>query len=216
MKKMEALGMEFGNKKTRKALDDRTINAIGRGLPRLASPGGTIPPPPTDNVAAAVLGSMSATTAQMPTVAEQNAVMEDSKPRPKPNMDAKIPAEVYPISTLIGNEMMAAINVKDWVEATQAKVGVKLRHRYVANRIAAVVAEKDIKKLKVLRFIHVLMKFKDTLNQKSKKEASRLPQRDKLLEAMKESAPLVDAVKQKFCDKKYASGLILSLNLAKY
>ncbi|KAF2811577.1 uncharacterized protein BDZ99DRAFT_461604 [Mytilinidion resinicola] len=199
--KLETLGMEFGNKKTRKAIDDRTTNAITRDLPRLASPGGTIPPPPSDTVAAAVLSAMEASTSNMPTKDEQTAAMEEGKPRPKANLDAKIPAEVYTISSLIGNEIMGLINVKDWVDAAEAKVPVKVNSRFVAKRIQTLAAGKDIKKLKVLRFILLLMMFKDQLRQRGGRGPYTIPFRDKFNEAMGGNAPLVQALKRKFANE---------------
>lgn len=141
---------------------------------------------------------MASTTAAMPTKEEMQAALDDSKPRPKANVDAQTAAEVYPIDTLIGKDIMGMLNVKPWVEATEAKVPVKVASRFVAKRISALAARKDVRKLKVLKFVLLLVLFKDSLQKRGMKGPSKLPLREKLVEMLGEPAPLMDALKRKF------------------
>ncbi|OCK78833.1 DNA-directed RNA polymeras-like protein I 49 kDa polypeptide [Lepidopterella palustris CBS 459.81] len=195
--KRHALGMEFGTKKSRKAIEDVTVNAITPRGGRVASPGGTIPPPASNTIAASILKSMAASIADMPTPKNLQTAADDSKPRPKANLDAKAPEEVYPIATLIGNEIMSAINVKDWIDAVAEKKDVRLHSRFVAKRLESVAQSGDVKRLKVLRYILLLINFNSALKT-GHKGVKRVPPKEKLQDTMGFGGPLLDSIRRKF------------------
>jgi DNA-directed RNA polymerase I subunit RPA49 len=197
MAKRNALASEFGSKKSRKALDDMTANAITSTKP------GETPSARNDDVAENVLQGMQATTGAMPTKAELEAAIDSSKPRPTPNMSAEYPGDVYPIETIVGSELMTMIEVKDWVDASAAGQGVNVSSKYVARRIVKLARNKQIQKLKVLRFILLCVNFAAALQ--SGKGAKKIPPKGKLEAIMGEDTPqgCIMAIRRKFAREGY-------------
>jgi DNA-directed RNA polymerase I subunit RPA49 len=193
MAKRAALAAEFGSKKSRKALEDRTLNAIksGTGVEDAAR---------TDAVAENVLQQMSSATAVMPTKDDLAAAVDSSKPRPTPNLAAEYPADVYPTDVVVGSELMTMLDVKDWVQASSTGEGVSVTSRYVAKRIVKLAKNKQIQKLKVLRFILLCINFSSSLYGGGGPRAKKIPMKGKLEEAMGEDTPAgqVMAIRRKF------------------
>lgn len=191
-----ALGMEFGSKKSRKALLDRTENAITRGGTNVndADVNATA-------TAAAVLSNMEKSTAAMPTRAELEASVDENKPRPKANIAAEVPKDVYPVDVIVGKELMSAISVKDWVDAAKAGEALTVGSRFVAkrmNRLAKSEEGRDIQKLKVLRFILLCVNFLGSLKARGNKGPKVLPPKPKMLELLGTTGPVLDALKRRF------------------
>lgn len=195
MAKRHALAAEFGSKKSRKAIDDMTLNAIR---------GGPADNPRNDAVAGTILQNMEGATDAMPTKDELAAAVDSSKPRPTPNMAAEYPGDVYPIETVVGSELMTMLEVKDWVEACRAGQGVNVSSRYVARRILALAKNKQIQKLKVLRFILLCIDFAAALSGPGNK-AKKIPMKGKLEAMMGENTPVscVMAIRRKFAPEGY-------------
>ncbi|ORY16185.1 DNA-directed RNA polymeras-like protein I 49 kDa polypeptide [Clohesyomyces aquaticus] len=190
-----ALATEFGSRKSKKAIANMTENAIARGGSRSGEAAeGT---PKNDSLASAVLDTMN--TSAMPTKDDLQALMDSSKPRPRPNLAAEHPTDVYPINTLIGKDLMTMLNVKDWVEAAEAGNGIRVASLYVVKRINKLAKAKEIQKLKALKFILACINFHAALQQKGK-GPKRVPPKDKLLPLMGESipSPVVDAIRRNF------------------
>lgn len=198
MAKRNALASEFGSKKSRKALDDMTANAITSGKP------GDPPSARNDDVAENVLQKMAAATGAMPTKQELEAAIDSSKPRPTPNLQAEYPGDVYPIEAIVGNELMTMIEVKDWVDASAAGQGVNVSSKYVARRIVKLARNKQIQKLKVLRFILLCVNFAAAL-QGGGKGPKKIPQKGKLEAMMGDDAPqgCIMAIRRKFAREGY-------------
>ena len=200
--KRQELGMEFGTKKSKKAIADLTENAITSRNPGADSASGN--GPPVDNtVAAALLDSMAAATVDMPSREDHQAIVDDSKPRPKANLQATAPAEVYPTTTIIGNEIMTVLNVKDWIDAVAEKREVKLHSRFVAKRLQEIAQSDDVKRLKVLRYILLLINFNAALKPGKYGKGKVLPPKDKLQQKLDVSGSLVDGLKRKFVPPRY-------------
>ncbi|KAF1915415.1 RNA polymerase I associated factor, A49-like protein [Ampelomyces quisqualis] len=193
MAKRNALATEFGSKKSRKAIEDMTLNAIRSSKPDDASAARS------DGVADNILQSMAAATGAMPTKKELAAAVDSSKPRPTPNLAAEYPGDVYPAETIVGTELMTMIEVKDWVDASAAGQGVSVSSKYVAKRIVKLVRNKQIQKLKVLRFILLCINFAASLSGGSK-GTKKIPPKGKLEAMMGEdvSMGLLMAVRRKF------------------
>ncbi|KAJ5021349.1 RNA polymerase I associated factor, A49-like protein [Bipolaris maydis] len=187
MAKRAALAAEFGSKKSRKALEDRTLNAIKSGAG-------------ANEVAENVLKQMSSSTSVMPTSQDLAAAVDSSKPRPIPNLAAEYPGDVYPISTVVGSELMTMLDVKDWVQASAAGQGVEVTSKYVARRIVKLAKNKQIQKLKVLRFILLCINFNAALIGAGGTRPKKIPIKGKLEAAMGEDAPAgcVLAIRRKF------------------
>lgn len=187
MEKRAALAAEFGSKKSRKAIEDRTLNAIKSGT------GG-------DAVAENVLQQMASATEVMPTRDELAAAVDSSKPRPTPNLAAEYPGDVYPIDTVVGSELMTMLEVKDWVQASAAGQGISVTSKYVAKRIVKLAKNKQIQKLKVLRFILLCINFNAALIGGGGPRPKKIPIKGKLETAMGEDTPAgcVMAIRRKF------------------
>ena len=92
------------------------------------------------------------------------AEADEGKPRPKPNLEASTPAEVYPIEQLVGGEHnLAAMGVKGWIDEVNAGKDVQLKSRFVARRLMATVKSGDVKKLKVMRYLLLLIEWSTAL-----------------------------------------------------
>ncbi|KAF2181665.1 DNA-directed RNA polymeras-like protein I 49 kDa polypeptide [Zopfia rhizophila CBS 207.26] len=183
-----ALAMDFGSKKSKKAIADQYENSIARN--RDGDPG-------DEAVASAVLQNMGKTTAAMPTKEDLQVTMDESRPRPKANGKADSVPDVYPIETVIGNEILTAIQVKDWVDAAERGEPVEVHSRYVAKRMLKLSKSKDITKLKALKFIQHCIDFNAALKSRGK-GAKMVPLKEQLEAKLRVSGPIVNAIKRKF------------------
>lgn len=194
--KRHALAAEFGSKKSRKAIEDITMNAISRG--KADDPGAA----KDDAVASNVLQGMSDATSAMPTKEQLAAAVDSSKPRPQANLAAENAFEVYTSESVLGKDLLGLIPVKDWVDASNAGQAIDLPSKYVARRMLKLVKENQTKKLKVLRFILLCINFNAALRAKGK-GAKLIPPKDKLMATMGEDipGPVVDAIRRKFASE---------------
>jgi DNA-directed RNA polymerase I subunit RPA49 len=199
MAKRNALATEFGSKKSRKAIEDMTLNAIRSGKPDDPSAARN------EAVAENILQNMESTTGAMPTKEELAAAIDSSKPRPTPNLAAEFPGDVYPIDNIVGTELMTMLDVKDWVDASAAGQGVNVSSRFVARRIVKLARNKQIQKLKVLRFILLCINFGAALSGGGR-GAKKIPPKGKLEDLMGDDVPAgcVMAIRRKFATEGYA------------
>ncbi|KAF2028379.1 DNA-directed RNA polymeras-like protein I 49 kDa polypeptide [Setomelanomma holmii] len=193
MAKRHALAAEFGSKKSRKAIEDMTLNAIRSGNP--TDPASTR----NEGVAENILNNMTTATGTMPTKEDLAAAVDKSKPRPTPNMAAEYPTDVYPIETVVGSELMTMIEIKYWVDASEAGQGVSVTSKYVAKRITRLSRNKQIQKLKVLQFIYLCINFAAALSGPTGRP-KKIPPKGKLEDMMGDDAPAgcVMAIRRKF------------------
>ncbi|KAI4945812.1 hypothetical protein J4E91_007726 [Alternaria rosae] len=193
MAKRAALAAEFGSKKSRKALEDRTLNAIKSGT-------GAEDAARTDAIAENVLQQMSSATAVMPNKDDLAAAVDSSKPRPTPNLEAEYPADVYPTDVVIGSDLMTMLDVQDWVQKSSVGEGVSVASKYVAKRIVKLAKNKQIQKLKALRFILLCINFNSALIGGGGSRPKKIPMKGKLEEAMGEDTPVgqLMAIRRKF------------------
>jgi DNA-directed RNA polymerase I subunit RPA49 len=198
MAKRNALATEFGSKKSRKAIEDMTLNAIRSGKPD------DISASRNEAVAENILQNMESTTGAMPTKEELAAAIDSSKPRPTPNLAAEFPGDVYPIDNIVGTELMTMLDVKDWVDASAAGQGVNVSSRFVARRIVKLARNKQIQKLKVLRFILLCINFGAALSGGGR-GAKKIPPKGKLEDLMGDDVPAgcVMAIRRKFATEGY-------------
>ena len=191
--KRHALAAEFGSKRSRKAIDDMTLNAISRGKP------GDVSTEKDEDMAENILQGMSAATEAMPTRKELDASIDQSKPRPRANIAAEYPGDVYPIDVVVGKEVMELIEVKDWVDASDAGTGVNVASKFVAKRILKLAKNKQYQKLKVLRFILLCVRFNDLITSRGK-DPKKMPPKDKYETLMGKdvSGPLANTIRRKF------------------
>ncbi|KAI9679058.1 MAG: DNA-directed RNA polymerase I subunit rpa49 [Trizodia sp. TS-e1964] len=187
------LGNTFGTKKSRKAIASTRDNAISPNkysLPKGESE-------PMDSATVGLLQTMAETTIDMPSRQELQKHIDESKPRPSADLTASKLEDVYPISILIGHETMALINIKKWQDAVAAKEAVTTSSRYVSNRLQNIVVSHDTKKIKVLKYLLLLMEFYRSLKP-GKGGAKKLPGREVLKKLLDGSEYITERVRRKF------------------
>ena len=103
------------------------------------------------------------------------ANIDKAKPRPRPNLDAETPAEVYPVEELVGGvNVLQQVGVKEWIDKVNAGQDVQTKSMFVARRLKATVHSGDIKKLKILRYLLLLVEWCKSLKPKGK-QGRRVP-----------------------------------------
>ena len=176
------LGLEFGNKKSQRAIQALTKNAISpmkSGRPVPGSSQST-----EDPVASAVVSSMAAATLSMPTRQDLQAAADESKPRPQPNLSAETPADVYPIDQLVGQGTLRQLTVQEWQNAVEREEDILTKSRFVSHRILAVVTSGDIRKIKVLKYLLLLLDWYGALLLGPKGRGRKVPNGEKLQEKL--------------------------------
>lgn len=191
----QELGRAFGTKKARKAIASLTENAItpNRGL---ASSGASNK---SDAVSAALLESMSTSAADTLSREQLHATSEDAKPRPKANPGAQQPEDVYPVETLVGIDTLKVLMVKEWEDAARSVTPVTTKSRFVSQRLLKVARSGNIKKLKTLRYLLLLLDFFFALKP-TKTGSKKLPDREELRRATAVQDFLIDGVRKRFAD----------------
>lgn len=145
------LGLTFGTKKSQKAIRSLTENNI---VPTKSKPGGALDP-----LASAVIDSMAASTADMPSQETIQAEATSNKPIPKPNLEAETPAEVYTLDDLVGLQTLRSMQVKEWIDKENGGEEIITRSRFVSARIARMVKAEEVKELKALKYLLLLVEW---------------------------------------------------------
>lgn len=124
----------------------------------------------------AILENIGSITATMATKEELAEGSEGNKPRPKANLEAKDVKDVYTVKGLIGENTLALIPVKQWLDKKTAKESITTNSRYVSSRFGNLGV--DTVKLKVLRYMMFLI---DTLDKSAaKRDERKLPKHDEV------------------------------------
>ncbi|KAI4140831.1 MAG: hypothetical protein L6R39_005638, partial [Caloplaca ligustica] len=193
------LGLTFGTKKSQRAIESLTKNAISPSKPR------SLPGQPTrstiDPTASAVLSSMSSSA---PTREELQASVDESKPRPRPNLSADTPADVYPLEQLLGQGTLRQMTVKEWQDAIEAGEEILTKSRFVSHRVQAIVKSGDVRRLKTLKYLLLLLEWYNALQPaRGKGGAGRqVPPPEKLQRELTGwSSLLVESVAQRFAEE---------------
>ncbi|PNS15619.1 DNA-directed RNA polymerase I subunit rpa49 [Sphaceloma murrayae] len=183
-KQREELGLEFGTKKAKKAINSKTVNAISGVSAK--------------GVEDAIMNDVGDAAAGIPGRSQREDEILKSKPIPRPNLDAKQPQDVYPISILIHPGDLRSIAVKDWQDSVKAGTSVELKSRFVANRLAHVAAKGNVQMLKALKYLLLLIEFVGVLKVAGK-TARKVPPNEQLKSRLSEwPETLVDNVRRKF------------------
>lgn len=131
---------------------------------------------------------------------EQLQIEADAaKPRPRANLEATVANEAYPIETLIGKDIFQHIPTLDWLTSVKNNKEVRVTSRYVASRIQPLASNKSIDRLKILRYLYILLQFH--MASKPTRGGRSLPKRDEVRKALVGIPEvLVESVKRKFTD----------------
>ncbi|KAL8705116.1 MAG: hypothetical protein Q9201_001761 [Fulgogasparrea decipioides] len=177
-----ALGLEFGSKKSQRAIESLSKNAIsplktGRAAPASSQLS-------LDPVASAVVSSMAATASSMPTREALQAAVDESKPRPQPNLGAETPTDVYPIDQLVGPGMLRQMTIKEWQDAVESREDILTKSRFVSNRVQKIVPNGDVRKIKTLKYLLFLLEWHGVLVATGKGGGRKVPEREQLREKL--------------------------------
>jgi DNA-directed RNA polymerase I subunit RPA49 len=152
-----------------------------------------------DPLASAVLETMAEGSSSMPTREELQAEADEAKPRPKVNLAATTPAEVYTLEALLGTEALRGLNVRGWQDDVRAGKEVQTTSRFVARRVVRVVEGEDVKMLKALRYVLLMLNWFDCLKT-IPRGGKKLPDRDVVKKAVGEGVldSLMDGLRRRF------------------
>lgn len=164
-----ALGLAFGTKKSQKAIRSLTENAISPSKGKTGA---------HDPLASAVMESMAASTANMPTRDDMQAEAMSNKPIPTPNLEATTAAEVYTIDGLVGLPALRTMHVKEWMDKISSDEEIVTRSRFVSARVDRLVKANEVKKLKALKYLLLLVLWYNSL--KKIKGKFQVPKQEEL------------------------------------
>lgn len=187
------LGREFGTKKAKKAIADKTINAIVKGVPGKDK----------DEAQNAIFDSMAESALPTLSQQEQAEAIVASKPIPKPYLEAKNVEDVYTFDTLVPQDDARLLDVKDWQDTVRAGEGiVGFAHHYPLLRVTSLAKSDDILRLKALRYLTLLLEFHDALLSAGR-AGKKVPKKETLKQKLSYwPETLVDRVRVRFADQK--------------
>lgn len=153
------LGLAFGTKKSQKAIRALTANAIQASPSRPRDHDSPSSNFALGSLASAVISSMPSVSS-MPTREELQADIDQHKPRPKANLDAETAMDVYSVEELVGSvNVLRTIGVKEWIDKVKAGQDVPTKSMFVAARLKPEVQGGDVKRIKTLRYLLLLVEW---------------------------------------------------------
>lgn len=148
---------------------------------------------------------MAAKAEDAPTKEAMQAVVDEARPRPKHNPGAKKVKDVYPVNepTVMGEELLQMVKVKPWFEAIENGEGVSTTSRFISNRLQDVILGRNedsdaVRKVKVCRYLLMLVQFYRALRPAKKGGARGLPKPEVLREKLGTEEGILSKVKRKF------------------
>ncbi|OHE94587.1 A49-like RNA polymerase I associated factor [Colletotrichum orchidophilum] len=189
------LGQTFGTKKAKKAIESVALNAIDPSKTRDSEP------KKLDTASKAILQEIGGVTATMASREQLQAVVDEAKPVPRPNLEADAIQDVYDPNEFIGREILAAIPVKDWIDPAKKGEEILCYSRHVAVRVKKIADSGNVTKMRLLRYFYFLFTFYTMAAPGKQRGTKRIPPRDKLKERM-EPAPqvVIEHIRRKFSD----------------
>lgn len=127
------------------------------------------------------------------------ADIDEAKPCPRPHLDAETPAEVYPVEELVGGvNVLQAMGVKDWIDKVKAGQDVPTKSMFVARRLKGTVESGEVKKLKTLRFLLLLVEW---YNKPGGKQGQRIPKLEEIPDLVAGwGSDIVNGIARRFSD----------------
>lgn len=201
------LALAFGNKKSQKVFRSVTENAISSGLDLSQSATGKSI---LDPAAAAVLDAMDASAPSALVQEEINQAVEDAKPGPKPNLQAETVADVYPLEEVVGLDALRVLTIRDWQDKVKDGQDILTKSRYVSGRLQKVVKSEQVRKIKALKYLLLLVEWYHCFKQV--RGTRRLGSRKEVKEALGDmSDEIRNAIRERFADGMYAIALLAGL-----
>jgi len=123
--------------------------------------------------------------------------INSSKPIPPPNLSAQNAEEVWTLESLVALQTLRSVQVKEWIETIQNGDEITCKSRFVASRIEKLVAANDVKSLRGLRYLLLLIEWYHSLK-KGARGVLRVPRKEDLLQGW--PSELVDGVARRFAE----------------
>ncbi|PON26317.1 hypothetical protein TGAM01_v204793 [Trichoderma gamsii] len=192
------LGQTFGTKKAKKAIQDKVLNAIAPQR----KPGDTSTPVKLDDASKAILNSIGAVTSTMASREELQAAVDEAKPVPKANVDASEVYDVYRPEELIGADIINLVPIREWQEKAKHGESIQFQSRYVVSRVQAIASNDSAEmRLRVLRYLSIVLLFYLYSKPGRQKGTRQLPPREKLRELLAPAPEaVVENIRRKFSD----------------
>lgn len=196
-----ALGLEFGTRKSQKAIRSRTENVIG------ATPGKSVAGSPhtsrLDPAASLILETMAADATSILTREDMQTEADEAKPIPKPNRNAETPADVYPIEQLVGLLAFRNLQVQDWIKKVEAGEEIITKSKFVSDRIIKMVRKGNVELLKALKYLLLLLEWYHCLYA-VKRGSRKIPKREDVAKAIGwVNSDLLEDLSKRFSDGLY-------------
>jgi DNA-directed RNA polymerase I subunit RPA49 len=142
----------------------------------------------------------------MPSREDMQKEADEAKPIPKPNLEAKTPAEVYPLELLVGSVALRNLGVQDWIDQVEAEEEIITKSKFVSGRLARVVKTGDVKLVKALKYLLLLLEwylcFKATHN--GFKKSRKVPHTEDVVKEIGwASNDLVEELPERFAEGTY-------------
>lgn len=204
------LSLAFGSKKAQKAIRRAiTDNAITSAMPNPS--GSSLTENVLEPAAAAILDVIDASAPSLHVQEEMKQTAEKAKPGPKPHLSAETPAEVYPLEELVGIDVLPILTVRDWQEKVRAGEDIVTKSRYVSGRVREVVKSGNVREIKALKYLLLLVEWYQCLKPSKQRGAKELPPRDVLATSMHgTSEQLRESIRVRFAQGKYVNNFLTS------
>lgn len=199
------LSLAFGSRKAQKAIRRAlTDNAITSAVPNPS--GSSLTKNVLEPAAAAILDVIDASAPSLQVQEEMRKTAEEAKPGPKPHLMAETPAEVYPLEELVGLDVLPILTVRDWQEKVTAGEDIITKSRYVSGRLREVVKSGNVRGIKALKYLLLLVEWYHCLRSTKQKGAKELPPRNVMARVMHgTSEELRESVRVRFAEGKYVN-----------
>lgn len=199
------LSLAFGSRKAQKAIRRAlTDNDITSAVPNPS--GSSLTQKDLEPAAAAILDMIDASAPSLHVQEEMKQTAEEARPGPKPHLKAETPAEVYPLEELVGLDVLPILTVRDWQEKVTAGEDIVTKSRYVSGRIQEVVKSGNVREIKALKYLLLLVEWYHCLRSTRQKGTKELPPRNVMARAMDgTSEELRESVRARFAEVKYVN-----------
>ncbi|KAI9661990.1 MAG: DNA-directed RNA polymerase I subunit rpa49 [Alyxoria varia] len=200
------LGLEFGNKKMKKNISTRQQNTIntepGRSENTAESRVAVSSSIAANPSQSAILNAVAVSSQGAPTRADVQAEADAAKPRPPHNPSATTLEDAYNVSDIVGQDILEKVKVKPWVDAVEAGESIQTSSIYASHRIQDLVFDHEIKKLKVIKYILLLMELWKA-GKPGRDGGRKLEKRSTIMQNMTQygvDEPLAAEIKDRFCN----------------
>lgn len=199
------LSLAFGSRKSQKAIRRAlTDNEITSAVPNPS--GSSLTQSVLEPAAAAILDEIDASAPSLHVQEEMKKTAEEARPGPKPHLLAETPAEVYPLEELVGLDVLPILTVRDWQEKVTASEDIATQSRYVSGRVREVVKSGNVREIKALKYLLLLVEWYHCLKSTKQRGVKELPPRNVMARVMHgTSEELRESVRVRFAEVKYVN-----------